>query len=327
MNEWDKNIVTVDITEIKNAIDLPNDLSGKSSTSNELFRIFRNINPAIIDRYIDPIVKSTGITEYLIQKTPNLRIVMPDQDTLGQRLFWHQGIWNGNGTGMLTIWTPLTKAFNTNTLHIATLDESKYWTKKFRENTSNSYEYISKFCEDICKPVNLNPGQALLFTQEHWHGQKNNETNQIRISFETRILLPKGEFSEKHPGAYFRKPFYYTKLKKGFKNAMLIPQFDGPYFCKDSQYIQTLVMNEYCKNFDIEISNKSHDLNTTNCSYTKWLAKEKHYDNIVLPSLYSLQINDLEDLFNTEQVFHFASEELVVDDNESKQLAMYYRTF
>ena len=43
---------------------------------------------------------------------------------------YHQGIWYGHGWGIGTLWLPLTRAFDTNTMQIMGLAESKGLTRQ-----------------------------------------------------------------------------------------------------------------------------------------------------------------------------------------------------
>mgnify|MGYP006160381603 CR=1 FL=1 len=292
--------------------------------TNKLFKLFEDLDNTIIDEYIDSIVDNE---EYLVQRTPNFRIVLPDHDKHGQVLFFHQGIWVGNGYGMRTIWTPITDVYGSNSFQIANLDDSLKFTKDTYEQNW-TYNIIQEEANKICKPATLNYGQALLFTQEHIHGQIPNRTSKTRISFETRILLKGGDFNQKTPGGYFKKPFSKEHNKKGnYKNAIVIPTFDGPMFADCTQFAQTILMEDYIKKNDVEINFKCTDLSTTNCAYAKYLAKNNIYENMIFPSIWAFQVEDLKEILNADVTVHFAGEELCCDTKENKSLALYYRNF
>ena len=319
-----KELINIDdFSELHNQIN-----ENQSITGGELFKIFKKIDLNLIDEYIDNLIRPIiGEEEYLIQRTPNLRIVIPNQDKKGQLLFWHQGIWVGNGYGLRTIWTPLTDAYESNSLHMAYHETSIDATTQFY-NDKWTYEDLSKRCEKICHSKNMTFGHALLFAQENLHGQRPNKTNKTRVSFECRILLKNGDFMHKLPGAYFRKPFvYYKKPMEKYENSIIMPQFDGPFFNNDTQYSQHVLMHDYVKETNVELKTECVELVTTNCAYAKFLAKNKIYDNFIFPSLFAFQENDLKDLFQNDVTFHFASENLICNDDESKKLALYYRTF
>ena len=106
-----------------------------------------------------------------------------------------------------------------------------------------------------------------------------------------------------------------------------MPTFDGPMFADCTQFAQTLMMEQYVKKNNIEVNFKCTDLSTTNCAYSKYITKNNMYDNIVFPSLWAFQVNDLKEILNTNMTVHFAGEELCCDTEDLKDLALYYRTF
>ena len=67
---------------------------------------------------------------YMIQRQGTLRVVIPNQEKVGRRLAFHQGIFVGNGRGCRTIWTPFTEARGTNTMWMLDLDVSREITKR-----------------------------------------------------------------------------------------------------------------------------------------------------------------------------------------------------
>ena len=62
--------------------------------------------------------------EYMIQKSVNIRIVIPDQVKAGRLLTFHKDGWVGNGMGIKNIWIPITKSFDTNSLQILSSEDS-----------------------------------------------------------------------------------------------------------------------------------------------------------------------------------------------------------
>ena len=297
----------------------------------KLLGLFNALDTNIMDEYLNGILKPIiGDTEYLVQRVPNLRIVLPDQDKLGQVLIYHQGIWFGNGYGMRTIWSPITDAWDTNTMQIASLEDSVKFTKASIAEKWN-YEKIEEESNKICKPANLNYGQALLFTQENIHGNVPNRTGKTRVSFEGRILLRGGDFNQKTPGGYFKRPFCEDHAKTspdGYRNAIVMPTFDGPMFGDCNQFTQTLLMQQYVNHNNIEVITKCTDLSTTNCTHAKYVARHRIYDNIVFPSIWAFQTEDLEEILEYDGVtVHFASEDLSCETREEKELALYYRKF
>ncbi len=142
---------------------------------------------------------------YLIQRQGTLRVVIPNQATVGRRLAFHQGIFVGNGRGCRTIWTPFTKAEKTNTMWMLDLDISREITKKVLAEKWS----LEKLEEESLKhawPVTLEPGQSHLFFQEHIHGNVNNEEGYTRVSMDMRILIEGEEWGRRLPGGFMRLP-------------------------------------------------------------------------------------------------------------------------
>ena len=161
------------------------------------------------DQYAAEIVKDRiDGRRYLIQRQGTLRVVIPNQASVGRRLAFHQGIMVGNGRDCRTIWTPFTKCGGTNTMWIMDLDVSREITKRVL-----SEKWSLQHFEDVCIaeswPVTLVPGQAHLFMQEHIHGNVNNEDNYTRVSLDMRILLEGEEWGRRLPGGFFRLPGDY----------------------------------------------------------------------------------------------------------------------
>ena len=81
----------------------------------------------MINKFLDEYIRinyPTG-TEFMVQRYVNIRMVFPNQDKFGQVLIWHQGIWVGNGTGLRTIWLPMTEAYEGNTMQMIKAKKSK----------------------------------------------------------------------------------------------------------------------------------------------------------------------------------------------------------
>ena len=107
-----------------------------------------------------------------------------------------------------------------------------------------------------------------------------------------------------------------------------MPTFDGPMFGDCNQFTQTLLMQQYVNQNNIEVITKCTDLSTTNCTHAKYVAKHKIYDNIVFPSIWAFQVDDLEEILQHDGItVHFASEDLSCETREEKELALYYRKF
>ena len=81
---------------------------------------------------------------------------------------------------------PLTPAYDTNSMYVVDHDESKHICKETIENCLTQ-EQFEELCMEEARPVELEPGQAHLFHQEHLHGNVNNTTGQTRLAIDWHL--------------------------------------------------------------------------------------------------------------------------------------------
>jgi sporadic carbohydrate cluster 2OG-Fe(II) oxygenase/sporadic carbohydrate cluster protein (TIGR04323 family) len=247
-----------------------------------------------VDAYFKDIVGDhIGFEEWMIQRYFTIRIVIPNQAKQGRLLQFHQGIWVGNGLGLRTIWTPFTQVYDSNSMYVASFEDSV----KITQDTYNNkwdYDTIQENCGKSSYPIKLNPGQAYLFQQQHIHGNFNNETEITRWSMDGRILPKGGHYHRKAPGGYFRflgeresdikvdtsKTWVsYAGWNTNFSNPIPLP-------------MQRDLINKYCDKFNI----KTNDYQFEN-EYCDWLPGLEKFitglgiEGIVLCSIYCLPDN------------------------------------
>ena len=78
-----------------------------------LRREFMEMVDSFMERYIPERITNK---RYMVQRYPTLRIVEPNQAKRSWRLVFHQGIWVGNGRGVRTVWMPLTRCYESNSI-------------------------------------------------------------------------------------------------------------------------------------------------------------------------------------------------------------------
>lgn len=228
--------------------------------------------------------------KYLIQRQGTLRVVIPNQAKAGRRLWFHQGIFVGNGRGCRTIWTPFTVAEKTNTMWILNLADSRRITKKV---LSEKWD-LDRFEQECLKhawPVTLRPGQSHLFFQEHLHGNVNNEEGYTRVSMDMRILIEGDEFLRRHPGGFMRLPGDHEGARVSDNTGRKFVTYAGwnSVFSKwQTLPMQRALIEKYCEKNKISYS----DYLTDN-EHMDWQPALEHYirqrpDGIVLCSMYSL---------------------------------------
>lgn len=254
--------------------------------------------------YGDYVPELINSDEWMLQRFFTIRMVIPNQAETGRLLAFHQGIWVGNGLGLRTIWTPFTKTYGSNSMHIVGWDESIELTRNcYKEEWS--YDRLQEECAKHTWPVTLEPGQAHLFQQHHIHGNFNNDTDITRWSMDGRILPKGGHYHRKLPGGYFR--FIGEKDdvreidtdKKWISYAGWNSKFSGPIPLP----MQRAIINQYCAKHGIHISGYQFEN-----EFIDWFHGLEKYitgygvDGIVACSIYSLP----DDPFRRRQLLELA---------------------
>jgi hypothetical protein len=155
-----------------------------------------------VDDYFHHIIRES-MTDYLIQATPTLNFVLPDQQKQGSLLTFHTGHLTAYSNGMRTIWTPVSTAFGSNSMQVVSREDSKKLTKEFMSEKLSMKE-MQKRCSEVSYPVDIKLGQAWLFDQDHWHGNINNDTGITRIGLDIRVMEQGTDYGYRKPGSYFR---------------------------------------------------------------------------------------------------------------------------
>ena len=273
--------------------------------------------------------------QYLIQRQGTLRVVIPNQAKVGRRLWFHQGIFVGNGRGCRTIWTPLTEARGTNTMWIMDLDKSRQITKEVLDKKW-SLEKFEEVCLANSWPVTLKPGQSHLFFQEHIHGNVNNTEGYTRVSFDMRVLIKGEEYGRRHPGGFMRLPGDYEGARISDNTGRTFVTYAGwnSAFTKQTTLpMQRNIIENYCnKN---KISYNDYLLEN---EHMDWQPALEHYirqrpEGIVMCSMYTLtddavRRNELLELaLDLGVELHFANELTSLKSREDLERIKTYLNF
>jgi sporadic carbohydrate cluster protein (TIGR04323 family) len=276
-----------------------------------------------------------GNKNYLIKRQATLNLVIPNQEKVKRRLPFHQGIFYNNGRGQRTIWMPLTRAEKTNSMYIANLEDSRTLTKKVLKDQMNLDEFEQE-CLKICHPVDLYPGQAHLFHQEHIHGNVNNQTGYTRMAIDWHVLIEGEEYGGRLPGGFFRAPGDYEQQEiLDYNNKSFVAYVsNNSDFDKNIPLVfQRKVIEEYCGQKKIKHSGVLFEN-----EYLKWLPILEHYIKqkpygIVLCSIYSLP-NDkqrcdyiLNLALENNVELHFANEYCKLRNKEDFNKIKFYLNF
>ena len=289
---------------------------------------FMTLFDSFAEEYLAPKI---GSQKYLIKRQATLNCVISNQVKSARRLLFHQGIWVSNGRGMTTQWMPLTKAFATNSMYIASHKDSITLTKKVIREKLNLEQFENE-CLKISKPVEKQPGEVHLFHQEHIHGNVNNETDITRCAIDWHILLEGEEYGWRLPGGFFRAPGDHEQDKSIDTGLTFIAYVGNSTQFDDNipQPFQRKVIEEYCKSKNI-----AHNGYIYENQYLDWLPSLEHMINervngIVMCSMYSLPDDKqrrsklLKLALENKVQLHFANEFCSLKSNDDlKKINMY----
>lgn len=240
--------------------------------------------------------------EYLVQYTAGLRIVVPNQQAKNRLLNFHTGYWTGYDNGTNTIWTPITEAYDTNTMYVTDWDTSHALMKKIH-NESWPLDKIQHECEKVSWPVDVKVGQSHLFNQGHLHGNVNNETGKTRMSFDIRIAHKDINFGRRRPGSFYRIPNQHNLLQRNkidkSKNWLVFVSPNDEYINMAPYFMIREYLLSWCETLGIKPNEWTNEYH-----HCDWMPKLFDYvsrknTGIVFPSIYnfSLPISDRIDIF------------------------------
>ena len=274
--------------------------------------------------------------EYLVQYTAGLRIVVPDQQAKNRLLNFHTGYWTGYDNGTNTIWTPITDAYDTNTMYVTDWDTSHSLMKRIHDERW-PMEKIQSECEKVSWPVDVKVGESYLFNQGHLHGNVNNETGKTRMSFDVRIAHRDIDFGRRRPGSFYRIPNQYNMLQKEKidkdKNWLVFVSPNDEYINMAPYFMIREYLLNWCETLGIkpnEWSNEYHEC--------QWMPKlydfvSRKNTGIVFPSIYNFSITPDERYSLFEQAIEnhcqliFCDENLIVNKKEDIEIIKKYYDF
>ena len=118
------------------------------------------------------------------QRVPGIRIHLPGARTVQ----YHSDYWYGHGPEALNFWLPITRSFESNSLFVATLEDSLRETDT-AVRLKLSQPEIDERLRAICRPVELDFGAIQVFNAMTAHGTIQNDTQRTRISIDFRVLM------------------------------------------------------------------------------------------------------------------------------------------
>ena len=222
MIDWDHNVVDYDLEKFpwyERILSVIQEVKPQCDSIGRLHEYFDRTEVVPLRKKIERFVRTKEFSgwvddyfyhiiddrEYLIQATPTLNVVLPDQQRQGSLLTFHTGHLTAYSEGMHTIWTPVSEAFGSNSMQVVSREDSKYLTEVFLDHKLSMAD-MQYLCQKYSYPVEIKQGQAWLFDQDHWHGNINNTTGVTRIGLDIRAMDKKTDYGYRKPGSYFRFP-------------------------------------------------------------------------------------------------------------------------
>jgi hypothetical protein len=136
---------------------------------------------------------------FLFQRKPGVRIHLPGTRTVQ----YHTDEWYGHGKDVLNCWMPLTDAFASNSLYVASLDDSLREVGRL-EAEKATMAAINDRLAKVVRPLNLPYGEVYVFSAQCVHGTEQNRTGLTRVSLDFRLLPEGGDHGTKPVAEYYR---------------------------------------------------------------------------------------------------------------------------
>jgi hypothetical protein len=277
------------------------------------------------EEYVAPLLNGQN---YLIKRQPTLNVVIPNQEAVGRRLPFHQGIFYDNGRGQGTIWMPLTECYESNSMWIMELEDSRKLTKIAVEEKLNVTDF-EFYCTLESTPVTLKPGQAHLFCQEHIHGNINNLTDITRFAIDWHILIEGEEYHNRLPGAFFRLPgdYYLNSHVDNTKSFICYLSNNSDFDKHMSKHAQRCTVQAYLQDFNIKPNSWQFENEyLTHLPIFQYLL-DQPIDCIVVLSMYCISDDLLAQAIAKGKEIHFANECCCVKTKEELEQILFYKNF
>lgn len=163
--------------------------------------------------YLDYIVGN----ELVMQIKINLSIQFPGDDS--SLLATHADTWSGDSPYEAVVWLPLVDCYKTKAMYLLPPKETKKIISNFSEKKLTNSEKLYSHIKNKVKWMNIKYGQVLIFDQAMPHGNRVNNENETRWSFNCRFKSLFSPYGDKKIGEFFQpitiKPI--TKKAMTFK--------------------------------------------------------------------------------------------------------------
>ena len=341
MIDWDHNVVDYDLEKFpwyERILSVIQEVKPQCDSIGRLHEYFDRTEVVPLRKKIERFVRTKEFSgwvddyfyhiiddrEYLIQATPTLNVVLPDQQRQGSLLTFHTGHLTAYSEGMHTIWTPVSEAFGSNSMQVVSREDSKYLTEVFLDHKLSMAD-MQYLCQKYSYPVEIKQGQAWLFDQDHWHGNINNTTGVTRIGLDIRAMDKKTDYGYRKPGSYFRFPGTTVETPKVDTDRRWIVFNDpaGDYLGTMPFYIARSFIENYVDRLDIKPVGWHNEYTLTDWNpHLEFFINETEVEGIALLSMHGLSspINKRMELFercvNKDIHVLFCDENFILDSIE-----------
>ncbi|MFT7578837.1 MAG: sporadic carbohydrate cluster protein (TIGR04323 family) [Myxococcota bacterium] len=283
----------------------------------------------LLRRFSSDVIQAVGALEapLAVQRFPNVRIMAPDRP---QAVFpFHTGLQYGHGPASRSLWLPLTDVRAPSdasaSMHIIDLETSRALVAQATSEQLSVAAMQALFLAHS-KPLSAGPGQVVLFSQEHLHGNVVNTTGKTRVSIDFRIAEARfgDRLGDKPVGGYF------SLLNEASVTSVVEPAFDGAHVLylngaapSAPAHLQRLSVFEYCQDRAIAFDFEFFELSAMPHHPTLRHIVETLDANVVLYSIYALprdadaRTSLLDGAIAQGLTLHFANENHRVHDAAS----------
>lgn len=145
-------------------------------------------------------------TDILIQNKLNLSVQMPND--FSSKLGMHTDTLSGQSEFEVVLWVPLTEVFETNSMYLFDLETTRKIYARMPEFEKKGMDALFEEFSESASFLNLEKGEALIFSPSLFHGNVVNKTAQTRVSINCRFKSLFAPEFEDFPTERKAGPFY-----------------------------------------------------------------------------------------------------------------------
>jgi hypothetical protein len=140
------------------------------------------------------VVPQLGLGPVHHQQTPTFRVFFPEAPGYPGETSYHNDLMLGHNPREVNVFVPLVRCEATRSLLLADLDDSltllrefEFDFQRFGRATQTDAALMAR-CERICRPLEVDVGDIVVFDSRCLHAGPANRTGLTRVTFDTRLL-------------------------------------------------------------------------------------------------------------------------------------------